>query len=284
MPALGTGPGPGTGTGTGATGLDPAAPGLRMGAMPSPPPPPAVLHPVPRLLGTILPSANTVVERTTAAMLHGLPGVAPIFTRIPKRGAADPLPDRHDLPALLEAAELLADARPDAIVVSAGKGAVIGLDHDRALVGAIAARTGVPADTPGLALLRALRALGAARIALIGPHPSGYNRRAAAGLRAEGIETVAEIGLGIEDNLAFALVGPDRAAAMAREAARADGVEAVVAWNTNFGAAPLAAALEAELGLPFLDATALGVWGGLLAARIAPRPGPEWGRLFGPEG
>jgi maleate isomerase len=243
------------------------------------PDPAALMPPAQHLLATILPSANTVVERTTIAMLRDLP-VAPLFTRVAKRGATDPFPDRHDTEALLAAAELLADARPDAIVPSAGKGAVIGLEHDRALVAAIRARTGIPADTPGLALLRALGALGATRIALIGPHDVGYNARAAHGLAREGIETLAEASLGMTDNLSFASVGFDAVAAMARQVARAPGVQAVVAWNTNCAAAPLAAALEAELGLPFLDATALGVWGGLAVAGAATRLGPAWGRLF----
>ena len=252
--------------------------------MAGPPPEPAALLPSPRhLLATILPSANTVVERTTIAMLGGLP-VAPLFTRMAKRGATDPFPDRHDMAALLDAAMLLADARPDAIVLSAGKGAVIGLDHDRALVGAISDRTGIPADTPGLALMRALRALGATRIALIGPHEAGYNARAAAGLAAEGVETLAEASLGLTDNLSFASVGFAAIAAMARRVARRPGLQAIVAWNTNCAAAPLAAQLEAELGLPLLDATALGIWGGLGVGRIRARPGSHWGRLFGLEG
>lgn len=243
------------------------------------PDPVALLLPAPHLLATILPSANTVVERTTMAMLRGLP-VAPLFTRSPKRGATDPFPDRHDTEGLLAAAALLVDARPDAIVLSAGKGAVIGLDHDRALVAAIAAATGIPADTPGLALLRALRRLRATRIALIGPHDAGYNARAARGLAAEGIEILAEASLGMTDNLSFASLGFDGIAAMARGVAGTPGLQAIIAWNTNCAAAPLAAALEAELGLPVLDATALGIWGGLGIARISTRPGPEWGRLF----
>jgi hypothetical protein len=69
--------------------------------MAEPPPDPAALLPSPRhLLATILPSANTVVERSTIAMLGGLP-VAPLFTRMAKRGATDPFPDRHDTDALL---------------------------------------------------------------------------------------------------------------------------------------------------------------------------------------
>jgi maleate isomerase len=238
-----------------------------------------LMHPAPRLLATILPSANTVVERTTQALLRGLPGVAPIFCRVAKRGAVDPFPDDYDWDALLGAAGLLADAKPDAIVWSASKGAVIGLDHDRALVRRIREATGLPCDTSGLALLRALAALDATRIALIGPHARDYNLRAARGLGAEGIEMVAEASLGITDNLAFAGVGYDAVGDLARQVAR-PGVQAVVMWNTNCAAAPLAAALEAETGIPLLDATALGVWGGLAAADIAERPGPEWGRLF----
>jgi maleate isomerase len=230
-------------------------------------------------LGTILPSANTVVERTAIAVLGGLP-VAPIFTRIPKRGAADSHPDRHDTETLLEAASLLADARPAAIVLSQGKGAAIGLEHDRALVLAIAARTGVPAATPGLAALDVLRALGATRVAVIGPHDEAFNARVARGLAQEGVETLAEASLGLADNLSFAAVGRDSIAGMARRVARAAGVQAILAWNTNCLAAPLAAALEEELGLPFLDATALGILGGLRAAGIPARPGPAWGRLF----
>ena len=152
--------------------------------------------------------------------------------------------------------------------------------HDRALADAILHRTGIVATTPALALPVALRALGVSRIALIGPHDRGYNLRAARCLAEAGIETVAEESLGLSDNLAFASVGPGAITAQARRAAAAPGVQAIVAWNTNCATAPLAGALEAELGLPVLDATALGVWAGLGAACIAARPYSAWGRLF----
>lgn len=237
----------------------------------------------PRLLATILPSANTVVERTTQALLRDLPGIVPIFTRVAKRGAVDPFPDSYDWEAMMQAAELLADAKPDALVWSASKGAVIGLEHDRALVRRVRQETGLPCATSGLALLRALELLGARRVALIGPHTRDYNLRAASGLAAEGVEMVAEASLGITDNLAFASVGYAAVAGLARQVAqRVDrpGVQAIIVWNTNCAGAPIAAALEAETGIPLLDATALGVWGGLGAAGIAETPGREWGRLF----
>lgn len=245
--------------------------------------PETLMPQAPRLLATILPSANTVVERTTQALLRGLPGVMPIFTRVAKRGAVDPFPDSYDWEALLGAAELLADAKPDAIIWSASKGAVIGLEHDRELMRRVREATGLPCDTSGLALLRALAALKVRRVALIGPHTRDYNLRAARGLAAEGVEMVAEASLGLTDNLSFASIGYESVSGLVRQVAR-PGVEAIIMWNTNCAAAPLAAAMEAETGIPVLDATALGVWGGLEMAGIPQRPGPEWGRLFSIEG
>ncbi|NKC30829.1 aspartate racemase/maleate isomerase family protein [Falsiroseomonas selenitidurans] len=239
----------------------------------------ALMPPAPLLLATILPSANTVVERTTQALLRHLPGVLPSFTRVAKRGAVDPFPDSYDWDALLGAAALLADARPAALVWSASKGAVIGLRHDRELVARIRDATGLPCATAGLALLEALGALRARRVALIGPHTREYNLRAARGLAMEGVEMVAEASLGMTDNLSFASLDHAGVAALARQVAR-PGVEAIILWNTNCAGAALAAGLEAECGIPLLDATALGVWGGLRAAGIAETPGPEWGRLF----
>jgi len=190
--------------------------------------------------------------------------VLPIFTRVPKRGAVDPHPDDYDLDAMLEAATLLADARPDAIVWNASKGGVIGFEHDRDLVARITAATGIPADTTALALLRALAELGAQRVAIVGPHEDAYNRRAAVRLASERFETVWTEGLGVTDNLAFADVPEAALAALIRRAAAAR-PDAVIVWNTNCHAAPLVSVLEAETGVPVLDATALGVWGGLRA-------------------
>jgi maleate isomerase len=197
----------------------------------------------------------------TIDLLHGT-GVLPIFTRVPKRGAVDPHPDAYDLDAMLEAATLLADARPDAIVWNASKGGVIGFEHDRDLVVRITAATGVPADTSALALMRALAKLDARRVAIVGPHEDAYNRRAAARLAGEGFETVWTEGLGITDNLAFADVPEAAMDALIRRAA-ATRPGAVVVWNTNCHAAPLLPTLEAELGVAVLDATVLGVLAGL---------------------
>ena len=56
--------------------------------------------------------------------------------------------------------------------------------------------------------------------------------------------------------------------------------DVLLAWCTNYPAAPLAADIEAETGIPFWDATALGLLAALQAAGIAERPGPAWGSML----
>lgn len=57
--------------------------------------------------------------------------------------------------------------------------------------------------------------------------------------------------------------------------------QAIVCLCTNFPAAVMAAPLEAELGLPVYDSTALGVWHALqLCGADSRAAAPLWGSLF----
>lgn len=232
-----------------------------------------------RWLATLLPSANRVVEPVTSAVLLGQ-GVGALFTRVPKRGAVDPLPDRHDISALLQGAALLADAKPDGLVFSAGKGAAIGIHHDRDLIARIEGETGLRATTPALVLLEYCERHGIHRIVLAGPHDAAYNDRVRTGLHNSGLDTIAEVSLGLTDNLAFAAVPRETLANMIRHAAAVPGVQAVVAWNTNCLLPPIVADLERETGVTVLDATLLGLWGGLRMTSGRILPDATWGRLF----
>lgn len=240
--------------------------------------PQQLMPPARRLIGTITPSANTVVERTSQALLAGLPGVAPLFARIPVRGASDPFPDSYNLPAMLAAAELLADAKPDVIVWNGSKGGAIGFAHDRDLAARIEEATGIAADTSGLALLRRMKASGARRFGLLTPYTDAFQARLIAQLEREGLEIVAENHLGLSDNLSYASV-PYHTILNQAHALEESGAEVLLAWCTNYPAAPLARALEAETGLTFWDATALGLWGALERMGEPARP-QGWGSLF----
>lgn len=238
------------------------------------------MHENPVGIATITPSGNTVVERTTIAMLRELPGVAPLFSRLPVHGTSDPFPDGYDEAGMGEAARLLSHAKPAAIVWNGSKGGAIGLRHDEALAIGLRAGTGIPADTSGLMLRRLMAKRGFRRIGLVTPYTAAYQARLHRGFAAEGWEVVAESFLGMSDNLSYASVPFARIAEQAREVA-AHKPDVLLAWCTNYAAAPVAAEVEAATGIRFWDATALGVLAGLAAAGVAARPGPAWGSLMG---
>ena len=238
-----------------------------------------LMHENPTAIATITPSGNTVVERTTIAMLRDMPEVAPLFSRLPVHGTQDMFPDRYDIDSMLSAARLLSHAKPAAIVWNGSKGGAIGLEHDAALAARITAETGIAADTSGLMLQRLMAAQGFTRIGLVTPYAATYQAGLAARLAAQGWQVVAESHLGLTDNLSYASVPFARIAEQARDVARAR-PDVLLAWCTNYAAAPICADIEAETGIPFWDATALGVLAGLRAAGSAARPPDAWGSLM----
>lgn len=230
-------------------------------------------------VGTITPSGNTVVERVTLAVLADFPEVSPHFSRTPVHGARDPFPGTYDFESMLAAARLLAHARPNVIVWNGSKGGSIDFGLDLDLCRRISAETGVPATTSTLALDEVLKATGVRRCALVSPYDSKYQEKTVAAFARAGYECVAEAHSGLADNLSFASVPADAIAAMLRDVARAK-PEAIVTFCTNFLAAPVVPALEAELGIPIYDSTMLPVWKALKLCGVDTRRGRRWGRLF----
>jgi maleate isomerase len=229
-------------------------------------------------LGTILPSSNRSVERATLALLGHFPALDSCFARIPYHGAGLGQPkDGYDAAPYREAARMLGHAAAGAVCWNATRGAALGLAADEALCTTIAEAAGCPATTAALATARLLRALGARRLGMVGSGDPAENGPAARGL---GGELVASRGFGLRDNLAAASLAPADIAALVREAALAR-PDAILIWSTNLPGLPLMAPLEAELGLPVIDAAAAGVWGGLVALGLDPAPARAAGRIFG---
>ena len=140
-------------------------------------------------IGMLTPSSNTVLEPIMAARLADLPGASAHFSRFRvvaiDLGAASR--EQFDPAPVAAAAELLADARVEAICWNGTSGAWLGLDVDRALCGAVTARTGVPAATAPSALFEALGRLGARALRAGDALPrrrAGGHRRALGGHRA----------------------------------------------------------------------------------------------------
>lgn len=233
----------------------------------------------PRFIGVVTPSGNTVVERVTAAILRDFADVTPIYSRTPVFGESDPLPNRYALDEMLTAARLLAHARPEVLLWNGSKGAKIGVLHDRDYVARVEAETGIRTTTSILALDELLRARGLMRVAIVSPYDSDYQRGLVQAWRAAGYEVVAERHRALKDNLSFASIPAGEIAAMVREAAESK-PDAVLTLCTNFPAATVIPAIEAETGIPMFDSVSIGVWHALKLTGIDTQPASAWGRIF----
>ncbi|WFU69703.1 aspartate/glutamate racemase family protein [Bradyrhizobium sp. CB2312] len=232
-------------------------------------------------LGMITPSSNSVLEPVTSAMLHGVTDVTAHFSRfrVTEIALDAAALSQFDASAMLPAADLLADAKVDAIAWNGTSASWLGIDRDRTLCEAITARTGKPATTSTLACIDAARALGAKRVGLVSPYTDDVQRRIADVWATEGIAPHAERHLGLRDNFSFGEVTPAAIAGMIRAVA-AEGGDAAIVLCTNLDGAALAASLERELNIAVLDSVAVTLWRTLELAGGDTAALAQWGRIF----
>jgi maleate isomerase len=233
-------------------------------------------------LGMLTPSSNTVLEPVTTAMLAGLEGVSVHFSRfrVTEIALTDGALAQFDDSAILAAAELLAHAKVDVIAWNGTSAGWLGWEADQRLCQRITAATGIQAATSMLALNQVLAETGVRRFGLVTPYMTAIQDLVVAQYARLGIGCVAEPGLGIRDNFAFATVSADTLTAMIRAVA-AQRPDAIGILCTNLRAAPLVAALEQETGIPIYDTVATAVWASLRLAGVDPGRVRGWGRLFG---
>ena len=217
-----------------------------------------------RRLGMITPSSNSVLEPVTSGMLSNVSGVTAHFSRFRVTEIALETAALHqfDASAMLPAADLLADAKVDAIAWNGTSASRLGIDHDVSLCTEITERIGVPATTSTLACIDAVRALGAERIGFVTPYIDNVQRH-----------------LGLRDNFSFGEVPPATISAMIRAVA-SDGADAVIVLCTNLDGAALAASLESELDIAVLDSVAVTLWRTMALAGVNPTVLAGWGRIF----
>lgn len=232
-------------------------------------------------LGMITPSSNSVLEPVTSAMLHGVTDVTAHFSRfrVTEIALDAAALSQFDASVMLPAADLLADAKVDAIAWNGTSASWLGIHRDWSLCEAITARTGVPATTSTLACMDAARALGAQRVALVSPYTDDVQRRIGDVWAEEGIAPHAERHLGLRDNFSFGEVAPADIADMIRAVA-AEGADTAVILCTNLDGAALAASLERELDIAVLDSVAVTLWRTLSLAGGDISALASWGRIF----
>ncbi|MBT5192106.1 MAG: Asp/Glu/hydantoin racemase, partial [Rhodospirillaceae bacterium] len=131
------------------------------------------------LLGMLTPSSNTVLEPTTTAMLHDLDGVTAHFSRfkvteitLSEHGLA-----QFDHDRFLAAADLLADAKCQAIAWNGTSAGWLGFANDEALCARITESTGAPATTSILANNDLFRRHGVRKFGLVTPYTDDVQAR-----------------------------------------------------------------------------------------------------------
>jgi maleate isomerase len=236
-------------------------------------------------IGVLTPSSNTALEPLTSAIVSSLPDCSAHFSRftVTEISLSPQALGQFDDSKILAAAELLADARVDVIAWSGTAAGWRGFDTDERLVARIHERTGIPATTAVLALNELLALRSITRLALVTPYTADVQQRICEQYARHGIEIVAERHLDIRVNHDFALVEPATLQALMREVAAEPGArpQAIATYCTNLRAAPLAAVVEAELGIPLLDTVSTTVWAALRAVGADPAAVQGWGELYG---
>ncbi len=234
------------------------------------------------LIGMLTPSSNTVLEPYTSAMAMPLfPEVSVHFGRfrVTKIALDASSNGQFALDPILDAADLLADAKPDVIAWNGTSASWLGFETDERLCAEIRARTGIRATSAILSLNHLLRELQVSRLGLVTPYTDDVQARIIGNYAAAGIATVAERHSGLSDNFSFSEVSEGAIERMCEEVAEAK-PDAIAIVCTNMRGPLIAAKLEARLGIPVLDSVAFTLWGCLRETGVPMHALKEYGRMF----
>lgn len=232
-------------------------------------------------LGMLTPSSNTALEPATAALTAQLPDVTAHFSRFPVTEIAlsDSALGQFDSGPILQAADLLAHARVDAIAWNGTSATWLGFDRDEKLAADIRHRTGIAATTAILALNTLLQRLQARRIAIVTPYTDDVQARIIENYRNHGLDCIAERHAGLRDNFSFATL-PTETLEDFLLAVATDKPDAIAVICTNMDTTRMAPVIEARTGIPVLDSIACTLWGMMDLLRIDKTPLHGSGRLF----
>jgi maleate cis-trans isomerase len=174
---------------------------------------------------------------------------------------------------------LLGTARVELVILAQTSASLFADDYDDVTIRRISAAAGVPAITSAQALGRAVRALGARRIALVSPYSASVNDRAARYFAAKhGLETVTREGFAAADSYSIGKLGPENA----RDAfARIDRpqIEAFVVPGGNFPTLASIGEWEREFDKPVVTTNQASFWAMLTMLGTGDRI-PGYGRLL----
>ncbi len=231
-------------------------------------------------VGMLLPSVNSAAEPQVEAMSPD--GVSFHTTRLRLKGSSEA--DIMGMVANVEdAASLVADAKVDLIVFHCTAASMHRPGFDDEIVERIETATGIPATSTSKAVLDALNALDARRIALTTPYVQETNDREVAFLESHQISVLSETGMAIGGD-GLAMIGVQPGEWYRRVKAQADETaEAYFISCTAIRAAEVIEPLEHDLGRPVVTSNQAMVWHSLQRLGIKDRVA-GYGRLMATDG
>jgi maleate cis-trans isomerase len=227
-----------------------------------------------RHFGVLIPSTNTTVEiecRLLPATYQAHVG------RLKSSGGGSFSPSRDE--DIDYQSHLLGTARVELVILAQTSASLFADDYDDVVTKRMSVGAGVPAITSAQAVGRAVRALGARRIAIVSPYSAAVNERAAHYFKTKhGLEAIALEGFGATDAYAIGQLGPQHARDAFARIDRAD-IEVFVVPGGNFPTMPAIASWEREFQKPVVTTNQASMWAMLRAFNRTERL-PAFGRLL----
>ena len=227
-------------------------------------------------IGFIVPSSNRMIEPQMARFCPK--GVVPHFQRIGMTNRHRAPLDRL-LPRIVDAAELLGDAKCDVTVLQCtGTSMSGGVEAERRVIGAIEKATGRPALSTASSLMAALNALGARRLVFISETAQPGHEKKLAFLREAGFEIVADKAVGLAGSDLYCTMPPelwyDAALSLRR-----DDADAYFISCSNIHSIDVIERLEESLRKPVVASNQAALWCALRTIGVADLV-PGLGRLM----
>lgn len=229
-------------------------------------------------IGIVMPSSNTAFESWLPKAAPD--GVSLHFARMAYSREEDIAAALEKMEQYEEAAvRQLMDCEPDVLLFACTASSITkGVAGDQALIARLQALSGIPCTTITDAIGAAFRQLGVQRICLGSPYPEALDRQEADFFREAGFDVMASHGLGLSDPAEMCDIPPAEIYRFARSIWNGN-AQALLLSCGAFRAQYVAAALEADLGVPVVTSITATLWAGLRLAGVM-EPVPGFGRLL----
>jgi maleate cis-trans isomerase len=225
--------------------------------------------------GVLIPSTNTTVEAELARLP---PAYQAHFARLYTSTPGHPFSPSRDEDIDYQA-KLLGTARVEMVILMQTSASLFADDYDDNVSRRMsAAANGVPATTSARAVGRALRALGARRVALVSPYSEDASARAKRYFANQhGLDVVAVEGFAATDSYAIGNLSPENARDAFARINRPE-IDAFVVPGANFPTMASIAAWEREFIKPVVTSTQAALWA--MARQLGGEPLAGYGRLL----